>query len=205
MKNDGDSEDAQMHLRAACAPHFGVFAHVVRVLHRPSASRRLYAMLATILIAATLAQNSSLVTETPSPLEQFKALKGVWDADIDGDAKPDTTIEYRIVGAGSAVVETLFGGTDHEMVTVYHMNGKELMCTHYCAAGNQPRLVAARISKDSVVFEMKDITNLANDKATHMHAVTFTFNADGTVRAVWQSMSDGKPGQTADFRMKRRN
>jgi len=162
-------------------------------------------MLATILIAATLAQNSTPVDPTPSPLERFKALKGAWDADIDGDAKPDTTIEYRVVGAGSAVVETLFGGTDHEMVTVYHMNGKELMCTHYCAAGNQPRLVATKISKDAVVFAMKDITNLVDEKAMHMHAATFTFNDDGTVRAVWQSTSDGKPGHTADFRMTRRS
>jgi hypothetical protein len=166
-------------------------------------------MLATTLIAVALAQNSTpaAVAPTvaqPSPLERFKALKGVWDADIDGDAKPDTTIEYRVVGAGSAVIETLFGGTDHEMVTVYHMNGGELMCTHYCAAGNQPRLVAASIAKDSIAFEMKDITNLADEKAMHMHAATFTFNADGTVRAVWRSMSDGKPGHTADFRMTRR-
>lgn len=170
-------------------------------------------MLTTLLLAAALAHQSAPVAPTspaapsigdPSPLERFKSLKGVWDADIDGDAKPDTTIKYRIVGAGSAVVETLFGGTEHEMVTVYHMNGKDLMCTHYCAAGNQPRLVAARIDKDSVAFEMKDITNLADSKAMHMHAATFTFAADGTVRAVWQSMVDGKPGHTADFRMKRK-
>ena len=162
-------------------------------------------MLASILIAAMLEQNSAPVAEAPSPLERFKSLKGVWDADIDGDAKSDTTIEYRVVGAGSAVVETLFGGTDHEMVTVYHMNGKELMCTHYCAAGNQPRLVAAHVSKDTVVFEMKDITNLIDPQAMHMHAATFTFNADGTVRAVWQSAVDGKAGHTADFRMTRKN
>lgn len=170
-------------------------------------------MLSTaILAAAVLLPLQTTPAFTPaitpaaavSPLERFKALKGTWDADIDGDGKPDTTVEYRVVGAGSAVVETLFGGTEHEMVTVYHMNGTQLMCTHYCAAGNQPRLVASRIDKDSVAFEMKDITNLADPKAMHMHAATFRFNADGTVQSVWQSTADGKPGHTAEFRMKRR-
>lgn len=141
----------------------------------------------------------------PSPLERFKAMKGAWDADIDGDGAPDTTVEYRVVGAGSAVVETLFGGTEHEMVTVYHMDGKDLLCTHYCAAGNQPRLRAVRIEPKSVAFEMKDITNLSAPTAMHMHAVTFTWSDDGGVRAVWQSLVDGKPGHTADFRMKRKS
>ena len=158
----------------------------------------------TLDLALVLAQQAAPAAPAPSPLDRFKAMKGTWDADIDGDGKSDTAVEYRIVGAGSAVVETLFGGTEHEMVTVYHMNGAQLMCTHYCAAGNQPRLVASRIEKDTVAFEMKDITNLADPKAMHMHAATFTFNADGTMLSVWQSMADGKPGHTAEFRMKRR-
>jgi hypothetical protein len=139
-----------------------------------------------------------------SPLDRFKGLKGTWDADIDGDGAPDGTVEYRVIGAGSAVAETLFAGTEHEMVTVYHMNGADLMCTHYCAAGNQPRLKATRIEKDSVAFAMIDITNLTDPKGMHMNAAVFTFNADGTVRSVWQSVADGKPGHTADFRLTRR-
>lgn len=164
-------------------------------------------MLTTIALALMLAHQNAPAAEPPpppTPLDRFKAMKGTWDADIDGDAQPDGAVEYRVVGAGSAVVETLFGGTEHEMITVYHMNGKELMCTHYCAAGNQPRLVATKIAQDSVAFEMKDITNLVDPKALHMHAATFTFNADGTVRSVWRSTVDGKPGHVAEFAMKRR-
>jgi hypothetical protein len=42
-------------------------------------------------------------------------------------------VEYRVTGAGSAVVETLFPGTPHEMVTVYHARKGVLCMTHYCA------------------------------------------------------------------------
>lgn len=174
-------------------------------------------MLPTLTIAAAIvlsqqtankppqeAATETKVPAAPTPLDRFKALKGTWDADIDGDGKTDMAVEYRVIGAGSAVAETLFGGTEQEMITVYHMNGAQLMCTHYCAAGNQPRLVASKIEKDSIAFEMKDITNLADPKAHYMNAVTFTFNGDGTVRSVWKSTADGKPGHTADFHMKRR-
>ncbi|MEY3026993.1 MAG: hypothetical protein RLZZ238_1890 [Planctomycetota bacterium] len=158
---------------------------------------------AILAVTASLTQDAKAAS-VPPPLERFRQLRGTWDADLDGDGTPDTTVEYRVVGAGSAVVETLFGGTDHEMVTVYHMDGADLMCTHYCAAGNQPRLKAVKVADDAIVFEMKDITNLVDPKAMHMHAATFTFGGDGTVRAVWRSQADGKPGHTADFRMKRR-
>ena len=169
-------------------------------------------MLNALAVLATLvaiSQSAPVQPAAPSPLERFKALKGAWDADIDADGKSDGTVEYRVVGAGSAVVETLFAGTEHEMVTVYHMDGATLMCTHYCAAGNQPRLTAVKIEADNagictVVFEMKDVTNLTDPKAMHMHAATFTFAADGTVRSVWRSQADGKPGHTADFRLTRR-
>ena len=47
----------------------------------------------------------------------------------------------RTTGGGSAVTETLFPGTAHEMMSVYHMDGDDLVLTHYCAGGNQPRMM----------------------------------------------------------------
>lgn len=149
------------------------------------------------------AQEVAAPAPVPTPLDRFKALKGTWDADMDGDGKNDTAVEYRVIAGGSVVAETLFPGTEHEMITMYHMNGKELMCTHYCAAQNQPRLTATTISKDSVAFTFKDATNLPDLKGMHMNAVTFTFAADGTMQSHWTSVEDGKPGHSADFRMKR--
>ena len=58
---------------------------------------------------------------------------------------------YRVTAAGSAVMEVLFPGTDHEMVTVYHQDGDDLILTHYCAAGNQPRMKCRRVGSESTV------------------------------------------------------
>ena len=48
----------------------------------------------------------------------------------------------KVTAGGSAVHETLFPGSAHEMVSVYHLDGADLVMTHFCALGNQPRMKA---------------------------------------------------------------
>jgi len=49
--------------------------------------------------------------------------------------------------------------TDHEMTNVYHMDGPTLVMTHYCAAGNQPRLRAASGTSGTIDFKTDSVTN----------------------------------------------
>ncbi|MCK7511304.1 MAG: hypothetical protein MZV70_49445 [Desulfobacterales bacterium] len=59
---------------------------------------------------------------------------------MDKDNGPAVSVTYRITANGSVVLETLFPGTDHEMLTLYHLDNDRLGLTHYCAMGNQPRM-----------------------------------------------------------------
>src|SRR6516165_1621351 len=79
-------------------------------------------------------------------LEALKGLAGDW-VEVGKDGKPTDRVvsSIRVTSAGSAVLETLFPGTDHEMVTLYHLDGAELILTHYCMMGNQPRMRAELI------------------------------------------------------------
>src|SRR5262245_39718357 len=76
-------------------------------------------------------------------LERLKKLAGTWvAADKDGKPTDQVVSVVRVTAAGSAVHETLFPGQPHEMISVYHLDGKDLLMTHYCSLGNQPRMKA---------------------------------------------------------------
>jgi hypothetical protein len=55
---------------------------------------------------------------------------------------------------GSVVMETMMAGTDYEMINMYHLDGDDLVLTHYCAGGNQPtmRLDRAKATATELPF-----------------------------------------------------
>ena len=71
------------------------------------------------------------------------------------------------------MLEIIFQGAEHEMVTVYHADGDEVVLTHYCVLGNQPHM-KARPGGDGkqIVFECVGGTNLASERDKHMHQGT---------------------------------
>jgi hypothetical protein len=137
-------------------------------------------------------------------LDQFKQLAGDWVGKDPHEGK-DMLVNYKVTSNGSAVVETIGPGTDHEMVTVIHPDGQDLMLTHYCALGNQPKMKAKTRGDDKkVAFEFVGATNMKSDKDMHMHSVTFTFVDKDNLRAEWTHYMDGKEAGTVAFDMKRK-
>ncbi len=77
--------------------------------------------------------------EAKAAFDRLKTLAGEWNVAASGEHH-DSKVIYKVTAAGSALMETDSAGSKHEMVTMYHLDGKDLLMTHYCAAGNQPRL-----------------------------------------------------------------
>ena len=137
--------------------------------------------------------------------EKFRALAGSWKGEFGmGGQKGPMAVDYRVTGGGSAVEETLFRGTPHEMVTLYHLDGARMILTHYCAAGNQPTMVLVPGSDPAKPrFEFLRATNLADAKEGHMHEADFDLSEAGRLRAKWTYWAEGKPGHAAEFDAKR--
>jgi hypothetical protein len=111
--------------------------------------------------------------DAAAAFEQLKKLAGEWQeaAPKDEASKGMTVLVYKVVGGGKSVVETCFPGTEMEMVSVYHQDGNELLVTHYCCAGNQPRLKAvAGADKGEVAFDLVGGSNFDPAKDLHMHS-----------------------------------
>jgi hypothetical protein len=138
--------------------------------------------------------------------EEMKKLVGVWKgtAAHGHEGEGEATVIFKLTGAGSALVETLFPGTGHEMVTVYHLDGDDLVLTHYCAVGNQPKMKAVRQGDPKKIeFRFHGGANIDPAKDLHMHDATIEFLDDDHFRAQWVSHSEGKAGPAAKFDMKR--
>ncbi len=137
--------------------------------------------------------------------KQLKTLAGEWrGTGTHGEEVTEAIISYRITAAGSVVMETMGAGTEFEMITMYHLNGEDLMLTHYCALKNQPRM-KARPSADTsaIAFNYIDGTNMASDNAPHMHSLTFDFLGEDRLKTVWSMHADGAEQSQAKFSLKR--
>jgi hypothetical protein len=142
--------------------------------------------------------------EAGASLEKIKALAGEWEAFDDKGVK-FSTVTYHVTSAGSAVVETLFPGQEHEMVTIYHMDNGVLMCTHYCAMGNQPRLKCVTEKDNVLTFEHRDCTNVKTDVEPRMGRLTMTLKSSDEIRTDWRMVADGKPAADGKvFNLKRK-
>lgn len=157
--------------------------------------------------------------EAKAAFAKLKTLVGSWTAKTSDEHKeeakkeheggmPDQVpVTFKLTGAGSALVETQFAGMPHEMVSVYHLDGKELRMTHYCALGNQPRmkLDQAKSTPDELIFSYDGGTNLDPEKDMHIHALKIKFAKDGGATSTWDAYAGGKKASTMTFGMTRKS
>lgn len=143
--------------------------------------------------------------EAKNPLfEKLKSLAGEW-VEVGADGKPtDKTVSvYKVTAGGSAIHETIFPGSDHEMVTVYHLDGKDVVLTHYCVLGNQPRLKLDPKSTEKLLkFTFVGGTNLDPAKDMHMHEGLLRIVSADAIESEWQGYADGKPAAEHKMTMK---
>jgi hypothetical protein len=135
-------------------------------------------------------------------LERFKQLAGEWAGK---GPHGEMRIVYRVTSGGSTVMETIDPGSDHEMVSMIHADGADLLLTHYCMLGNQPHMKAMPKSGDSkIAFEFVKVTNLKSDNDMYMRSATFTFVDKDTLKTEWTSFKDGKETEKMVMELKRK-
>jgi hypothetical protein len=136
----------------------------------------------------------------PSPptnanLEKMKKLAGTWlEADKEGKPTDKVVSVIKVTAGGSAVCETLFPGTPMEMVSMYTPEGADLIMTHYCMLGNQPRMKADPSSPaNQICFKFAGGANLDPKKDKHMHEATLTIVDDDHLELTAVGWDGGAP------------
>jgi hypothetical protein len=126
--------------------------------------------------------------------EGLKSLVGHWEAPGPGPEAPKMQVSYRMISNGSTLMETMLAGTPHEMITMYHLDGGDLVLTHYCAAGNQPKMkldLEASTAKN-LRFAFAGGSNIS-ESSMHMHDGSIRLIDADHVEAEWTTYKDGKP------------
>jgi hypothetical protein len=134
---------------------------------------------------------------TNAGLEKMKKLVGTWvAADEDGKPTDQVVSVIKLTAGGSAVHETLFPGQPQEMVSVYTADGADLIMTHYCVLGNQPRMKAdPKSPPNQIVFRFAGGTNLNVKKDKHMHEATLTIVSDDRIEIQGTAWENGAPAK----------
>ena len=143
--------------------------------------------------AATQEQQAAL-------LDRVKAIAGTWEVRV--PEQPPGTSTFTVSSSGSIVREIMFPGTEHEMTNVYHMDGGTLVMTHYCAAGNQPRMRARAEPGNAIRFEFDSVTDAQPDEHC-MATLVLTFVDQDHATAQWSNVGKEAPAGSVQFEMQR--
>jgi len=126
--------------------------------------------------------------------EMLKSLVGNWQMK---DEKGNMMhVRYELVAGGTTLMESLEPATEPLMVTMYHPDGVNVLMTHYCDAGNQPRMRAETpaAGAKNLSFRFVDCANLATATEGYMHDLDVTFEDADHMTQVWTWKGPDKTG-----------
>jgi hypothetical protein len=78
------------------------------------------------------------------------------------------------------------------MVTVYHADGDDLVLTHYCMEGNQPRMRAKGPTGSRFEFAFDGGANIDPKRDRHMHSARVELSGADEIRSEWTELAEGK-------------
>jgi hypothetical protein len=140
----------------------------------------LFVLLTSGAFAASAAQKS---------FEELKSLDGSWEGKA-SNGEP-VQVSYKVTSNGSALMSEIKGKED--MISMFNLDGERLLMTHYCAVGNQPRMVAsASPDGKTITFAFLDVTNLATPDAGHMNRLIISMPDSNHHTEEWVYNDHGK-------------
>jgi hypothetical protein len=150
----------------------------------------------------------TVVFDAESAFEFLKSMNGTWQrvggGHDYGTKSPFST--FKLSGAGSSVVETIFPNDPSEMVTVYHMDGDDLLLTHYCALHNAPVMKFQKTNKPGEIkFVFHGGTNFNPKVDMHVHEGYMKIANDKTIKSTFTVYNDGKAAEARSSTLVRKD
>lgn len=131
----------------------------------------------------SLAAASPVSAQSDPGTISFEAMKetvGVWRTADTTDSP--LRVRFSLTAGGTVLVEEWTRSGQPHSLTLYHRDGVELIATHYCPQGNQPRLtMLPQLDEDLLQFSFKDATDLDPTQESHVVALSFDLSDKATL------------------------
>src|SRR5215472_16305873 len=166
------------------------------------------------LLSLVLLSHPSLAGVDSDGQKSFDALKslaGSWQATVTTfppQAKAEgkqVHVSLRVTSMGNALMhEAKIEGRNDDPITMLYLDGDRLLLTHYCDAGNRPRMVA-KASPDGKIVEFDFVEVAGSTTYGHMHHAVFTLQDANHHTEDWTYMQPGEKPVRAHFDLHRTN
>lgn len=173
-----------------------------------------------LLSALAVGQSESKKSDAPKPLapkseaqksfDKLKTLEGSWEGRVTTvPSRPEVEgmladVTLRVTSMGNALLHNVrLAGRPDDPITMLYLDEGRLLLTHYCDAGNRPRM-AGKMSPDGkkVTFDFLDVAGPL--QYGHMHNAVFTvIDADRHIEE-WTYMEPGDKPVRARFELTRK-
>jgi len=160
-------------------------------------------LIALAALVALCTTSALCQADSHAAFERLKSLQGSWT----GKASESQSLQvsFRLTSNGSALMSEI--AAPENMISMFHLDGDRLMMTHYCGAGNQPRMVGS-MSPDgkTISFNFLDATNVLSTQPGHMERLVVTLIDPNHHTEEWSFVDrDGKTHQHEMFDLHRAN
>ena len=167
-----------------------------------------------LLSAVALAQSA---TPAPAPpkseaqvaFDKMKTFAGSWEGTLTTTpAAPEVQghkadVVMRVTSRGNALMHDLrVDGIPDNPITMFYLDENRMLLTHYCDAGNRPRMVG-KMSPDGKKIEF-DFLDISGSPKYHMHHAVLTTLDENHHTEDWTFMMGDQPIQ-AHFDLHRTN
>src|SRR5205807_3649970 len=136
--------------------------------------------LSTVAFAQSHEQMPGGQSDAQKSFDKLKTLAGSWEGKVTTlpqepaiEGKP-LQVSYRVTSMGNALMHEMTGmGRPDDPITMLYLDGDRLLLTHYCDAGNRPRMTG-KMSPDGKTVEFDFLDVAGSTQYGHMHHAVFT-------------------------------
>ena len=169
----------------------------------------LIGLLALSVVSTARSTTAPVQPDAQKSFETMKTLAGSWQGSL--TTVPEVAamkgavvrISLRVTSRGNALMHDLtVSGIPDNPITMFYLDADRLLLTHYCDAGNRPRM-EGKMSADGKTIEFEFVDIAGATQKGHMHHSIFTLIDADHHTEDWTFMLPGDQSVRAHFDLSR--